>query len=172
MAVKPIVQHPSKYLRNVSKDVTDFKSALQLAKDLSDTLKSSKIPGVGLSAPQIGVNLRMFIVRKFIETPKGESFIEYTVINPKIINKSSKKDKSLEACLSIADTFGYVNRNRQVTIEYTDLQGNKKTLSGSKLLSYAIQHEIDHLDGVLFIDKTIDKKIYTEKQIDKLLSGD
>lgn len=172
MAVKPIVQHPNKYLRKISTEVKDFKDANNLAKDLSDTLESSKIPGVGLSAPQIGVNLRMFVVRKFIETLKGESFVEYTVINPKVVNKSSKKDRSLEACLSIGDTFGYVNRNRQITIEYTDLNGNKQTLSGSKLLSYAIQHEIDHLDGVLFIDKTVDKKTYTEKQIGKILPGD
>lgn len=172
MAVKPIIQYPNKILRKVSKEVTDFKEAKSIAKDLSDTLKASKIPGVGLSAPQIGVNLRMFVVRKFVESAKGETFTEYTVINPKFVNSSAKKEKSLEACLSIADTFGYISRNKQVTIEYTDLHGKKQTLSGSRLLSYAIQHEIDHLDGVLFIDKTIDKKTYSEAEIDKILSSE
>jgi peptide deformylase len=171
MSVKQIVQSPNKILRNKSTKVTDFNEAAKIVQDLKDSLKASKIPGIGLSAPQIGVNKNIFIVRRYYIKNKKEEYDEYTIINPKLVNTSRKKDKSLEACLSIKNTFGFVERYKQVTIKYQDLSKKWHEISGSKIFSHAIQHEMDHLEGVLFTDKLIDNKSYTEKEIDKILYG-
>ena len=141
----------------------------KIAKDLVDTLNSSKIPGAGLSAPQIGINKRIFIARKFFNEDDNESkYFDYIIINPILKNKSQEKAKSLEACLSIDDVYGFVERHKKVGIVYTDIKGKKQVLKTGGFLSFVIQHEMDHLDVVLFIDKLIDNKTYTEKQIDAM----
>lgn len=104
-----------------------------------------KSDGVGLAAPQIGKNIRLIV----INTKSGK----IAMINPKIKSKSLLKEWKEEGCLSVPDTFGLVKRNKKVACAYYDLAGNKQKITGEGLLARVIQHEIDHLDGILFIDK-------------------
>ena len=171
MAILPIFQHPNKddILRKKSVEAFDLKEAEKISKNLIDTLNNSKIPGAGLSAPQIGINKRIFIARKFFnEDENNSNYIDYIIINPILKNKSKEKTKSLEACLSIDDAYGFVERYKKVGIVYTNLDGKKQILKTGGFLSCVIQHELDHLNGILFIDKLIDNKIYTEKEIDAM----
>jgi peptide deformylase len=169
MSVKTIIQHPSKILRTKSTKVKDFKEATQIAEDLSDTLENSTVPGIGLSAPQIGVNKRVFVIRKYKSKGKKETYEEIVMINPKIIRLSKRKERSLEGCLSINDVYGYLERHKQIKIKYTGLDKELHQLGASGLVSHVIQHENDHLDGILFIDKLINNKTYSEAEIDKLI---
>lgn len=171
MAVKPILQieQNEKSLRTVCTNVTDFNEAKIIAKDLIDTLTASKIPGAGLSAPQIGILKNIFVARKFYNEQNSNSkYTDIVFINPKLKNFSKEKTKSLEACLSIFDVYGFVHRHKKIGVIYTDLNGKTQLLKTGGFLSCVIQHEMDHLNGVLFIDKLIDKKTYTEKQIDQM----
>lgn len=171
MAIRPILQHPkdNQILRIKSADVTNFTEAKKIASDLIDTLNSSRIPGAGLSGAQIGVNLNIFVARKFFnENDNDSKYQDFIIINPKFKNKSQEKSKSLEACLSIEDVYGFVERHKKVGITYLDLTGKSQILRTGGFLSFVIQHEMDHLNGVLFIDKLIDNKTYTEKQIDSM----
>ncbi len=101
--------------------------------------------GVGLAAPQVGVNKRIIVV------DEGKGAREY--INPRITAKSFRKFDFEEGCLSVPGVWGFVHRYRSVTVKALDRHGKKVTVKGSGLLSVIFQHEIDHLDGVLFIDK-------------------
>jgi peptide deformylase len=101
--------------------------------------------GVGLAAPQVGVNKRIITV------DEGKGARAY--INPRIASKSFRKFDFEEGCLSVPGVWGFVHRHRSVTIKAFDRDGKKVTVKASGLLSVIFQHEIDHLDGVLFIDK-------------------
>lgn len=169
MANKTIIQAPNKILKTKSTDITDMKEAKEIAKDLGDTLDNSEIPGVGISACQIGINKNIFIARKYSVRGDKEEYETEVFVNPKITNYSKKQTESIEGCLSIYDTYGFVNRAKSIKVEYLDLEGNKKTLKTGGFLAIVIQHEYDHLQGVLFTEKLIDNKIYTEKEIDRLL---
>lgn len=103
--------------------------------------------GIGLAAPQIGVGFRVFVVD--LQNGKTEPM---SFINPKIIEMDGKME-SLEGCLSFPQAFGYVERNAKIVVNYLDYNGQEKTLQAEGLLAACIQHEIEHLDGVLFIDK-------------------
>jgi len=102
--------------------------------------------GVGLSAPQIRQNIRLITVN----TKEGPVHM----INPKIKRKSWKKEWGEEGCLSVPDVFGEVKRNYKITYAYLDKKGQTKKTWATGLMARVIQHEIDHLDGILFIDKT------------------
>lgn len=159
----PIVIVPHPALRKVSKEIKeiDFGTAAfaKLLKDLSLAL-ASRNDGVGLSAPQIAINKRIFVVAGKVSRKKNDKDIppdEY-FINP-ILIKSSKKLASLEeGCLSIPNIYGIVKRPANVKIEYQNELGEKKTKAASGLLARIFQHEIDHLDGILFIDKATNIK--------------
>ena len=113
-------------------------------------------PGMGLSAIQVGINKRIFVI--VLEVDEGE-FENYIFINPKIISHSEEKIyvDGGEGCLSInRETKGIVPRYARLNAEYYDINGNKKKMRLREELSIAFQHEYDHLDGILFIDK-IDK---------------
>lgn len=162
-----IVQHPNPLLRKVCAEVEDIKEGRKIVSALRESLSKSEKEGIGLSAPQIGINKRVYIARKIIYQGEKEDHLDIAFINPTIIKGSKDKGKSLEGCLSIKDTYGYVLRHNKIVVEYTDINGDRKILRTGGYLAYVIQHEQDHLDGILFIDKLIDKKTYTEKQIDR-----
>lgn len=173
MAIKPILQieKDEKTLRKKCVDLTDFKEAEKIARDLIDTLNASKIPGAGLSAPQIGINKNIFVARKFYnEQDSNSKYIDFILVNPNLKNKSKEKVNSLEACLSIFDVYGFVERYKKIGVEYYNLDGKKQLLKTGGFFSNVLQHELDHLEGVLFVDKLINNKTYTEKQIDKMYS--
>ena len=110
--------------------------------DLFDTMRASK--GVGLAANQVGVATRVCVV----ETDKGS----YALVNPVIVERDGTV-KDEEGCLSIPDIYGDVERSARVTVEALDEHGVKRRIEATELLARAIQHEIDHLDGILFLDR-------------------
>jgi len=109
---------------------------------------------VWLAAPQIWKNIRMIAVTSRKETKKWQELASETImINPTITEKSNEMIVEKEACLSVPDVIWYVKRHKNITVEYTDINGQKKTKKLKNYNSVIIQHEIDHLDGILFTDK-------------------
>ncbi len=142
----------------------------QLAADLRDTLAGEN-DGVGLSAPQIAVTKRMFVISHKAFAVDGEPDTKYqdlVCINPKITKTSKKREWMEEGCLSIRWVYGDVERFRQITLEYYDEQGNKQSRGFSGFLSHVVQHELDHLDGILFIDHAPEIHELTPEQIQEI----
>lgn len=145
LAIKKIVTYPAEILETQCKPVVKFdKKLVRLLDDMYDTM--IEYDGVGLAAPQIGLDQRIAIVD--IENELGT--IE--MINPRIL-KTSGEQIGPEGCLSFPELFGEVNRPNYVKIEAFDRKGKKYTLEAEEFLARAIQHEIDHLDGILFTTK-------------------
>jgi peptide deformylase len=140
-----MIIHPDPILRQKSHNVTDPSDSKikKLIPQMMATMKEEN--GVGLAAPQVGENIRMFVV--------NHKEKEMVFINPVIVKKSLIKEWGEEGCLSIPGKFGEVKRSKRVAVEYLNEGGVKQSLKAHGLLSRIIQHEIDHLDGILFIDK-------------------
>lgn len=146
MAVYQIVKIGDPVLRQVAKEVPKITpNIIKLLENMADTLHEAN--GVGLAAPQIGISKRVVVV------DVGKGVIE--LVNPVIISSEGKEIDS-EGCLSVPGTEGEVIRAKRVTVEALNRKGEKFTVSGEKLLARAFQHEIDHLDGILFVDKIVD----------------
>lgn len=147
MSTLPILMYPHPLLREKSKkiEVKKIKSPeiKELILDMLETLE--KANGLGLAAPQIGELLRICLI-KF----EGKA---YVLINPRLSRKSFKKEVAEEGCLSFPGQFLPIKRSRKVKVTAWDRNGEKTVLSAEGLLARAFQHEIDHLDGVLFIDR-------------------
>lgn len=146
----------NKILRTKSQKVTDFNDPelKKFISDIKETLASIK-EGAGLAAPQVGKNIRLFVLSP--EVSKGQTVF----INPKI-STSFKKSIMNEACLSLPQIQGRVKRSVSAKIEAFDENGKKFKLKAEGLLAQAFQHEVDHLNGILFIDKT--KELYVAKK--------
>ena len=143
MAVRKIRTLPDPVLRQKAKKVTKIDGSIQkLIDDMIDTMHAA--PGVGLAAPQIGVSLRVAV----IELP-GEELI--TLINPAIIKKQGERIVA-EACLSVPGYQGEIKRAVTVKVKAQDRQGREIRLKGEELLAHALEHELDHLNGILYID--------------------
>ena len=148
MTVKKILIEPNKLLRQVSKSVDkvgDEERALM--DDMLDTMYDA--PGIGLAAIQIGVPKRIIVMDIGREENKREP--RYFV-NPVIKNKNEEKAKYEEGCLSVPDQFAEIERPNTCEVEYLDYDGKKQILKAGGLLATCIQHEMDHLEGILFID--------------------
>jgi peptide deformylase len=149
--VRPIRLFGDPVLRTTATPVTDFDAELRsLVRDLTDTMLEA--PGVGLAAPQIGVGLRVFTYN--VEGQVGH------LVNPRL-DLSTEEQTGLEGCLSIPDLTFECTRALQVVATGFDMHGEPVTLDGSGLLARAVQHETDHLDGVLFVDR-LDKQTRRE----------
>lgn len=132
-------------LTNMSVPVTEFDDALKTT--VAEMFKvMEKADGVGLAAPQVGINKRFFIV-------KTNDGIERVFINPEIIQTSEKVCTMEEGCLSVPKFYAEVTRAEKVVLQFFDLAGKSHTIEASGLLARVIQHENDHLNGVLFIDR-------------------
>lgn len=166
MSYTKIIQYPNEKLRRISSPINKTDDYKTIVSKLRKSLYMSKKEGIGLSAPQIGINKRIFIAKRVILEGKKEKFVDVIFINPEIVNKSSNKINSLEGCLSIENVYGYVQRAKSLKLKYLDEDFKPRLLNTGGYLSLVIQHEQDHLDGILFIDKLVDKKSYTEKEID------
>ncbi len=143
MAVFPIVTRPADVLRQKTRKVTSIDGSIQrLIDNMVDTMRAAS--GVGLAAPQIGVSLRVAV----IEIP-GEEVI--VLINPNIIKKGGQRIID-EACLSIPGYQGTIKRSEWVKVKAQDRHGKEFRIKGQELLAQALEHEIDHLDGVLYVD--------------------
>ncbi len=163
-----IVQTPNPILTQKAKPVGKIdKKILKVIADLKKTLLSAKNPrGVGLAAPQIGVSLCIFVTR-----PKSNGSTD-VFINPQITWKSKetseikreditshpKDEKKLEGCLSIDNIWGHLKRPTRVRIKYMDINGNIKEEDFVGFLSTIVQHETDHLDGILFTQRVLEQK--------------
>ena len=153
--IRDIVIYPDKRLKLISKEVTSFNSELHtLLDDMYDTMINKK--GVGLASIQIGVPKRVLIINLPIDGEKGEdeqpreNTLE--VINPIFIEKSGI-EKHQEGCLSVPGIYEDIERAKYIHIEYQDRYGKKCTIKNDDFLAVALQHEIDHLDGKVFIEK-------------------
>jgi peptide deformylase len=147
-----IITNPNPILRKKSKEIGKNKISSKEMKELYLDMGKLMLlkDGVGLAAPQIGKNIRLCVVN----TKDGVQCL----INPKIIKKSWAKESGEEGCLSIPDVFGKVRRHKKITCEYIDKNKKIIKLDADGLLARVIQHEVDHLDGILFIDKAKDVK--------------
>ena len=151
--VKDIVIYPDKRLKQVSKEVTEFNEELhELLDDMYDTMVSKK--GVGLAAIQIGIPKRVLIINLPKDDSKDEIKKDETleIINPVFIEKNGSW-KNQEGCLSIPGFYEDIERAKHVIVEYQDRYGNKHTINTDEFLAVALQHENDHLDGKVFIEK-------------------
>jgi peptide deformylase len=145
------------------------REAKNIAQNLLDTALAAKDPeAAGLSAPQIGINKRICLVRDFRFAGDEEITTEYILINPEITNKSRATDIKYEACLSIPNLFGQVQRAKKITVKALNLDGKQIKIKAKDFFARVIQHELDHLDGILFTDKAIGK-LLTEQELEKLM---
>ena len=148
MTVKTILTEPNKILRQISLTVKKVEKEEQiLMDDMLETMYDAK--GIGLAAIQIGIPKRIIVMD--ISKDKEKNNPMYFV-NPIIKNRNLNLSKYLEGCLSLPDQFAEVDRPSTCEVEYLDYNGNKKILKANGLLSTCIQHEMDHLEGILFID--------------------
>jgi peptide deformylase len=148
MSVKNILTEPNKLLRQVSEPVVSVgDSEKQLMDDMLDTMYAAN--GIGLAAIQIGVPKRIIVMDISKDDKKKEP--RYFV-NPVIINKDPLEATYEEGCLSVPNQFAEINRPSKCEVEYLDYNGEKKILNAEGILATCIQHEMDHLEGILFID--------------------
>ena len=168
MSVKPILTEPNKLLRQISKPVENVgNEERKLMDDMLDTMYAA--PGIGLAAIQIGVPKRIIVMDISREEDKKEP--RYFV-NPIIKNKNNETSKYEEGCLSVPDQFAEIERPNECEVEYLDYNGKKKLLKADGLLATCIQHEMDHLEGVLFIDYLSKlKKSMIIKKLSKIKSN-
>lgn len=148
MTIKPLIILPDPLLRQVSQPVERVDSELtQLVDDMLETMYEA--PGIGLAAIQVGVPRRLLVIDLAKE---GEEPAPLVFINPKIIRSSDERSTYEEGCLSIPDYYAEVERPASITVTSLDRTGKEVTTEADGLLATCLQHEIDHLDGVLFID--------------------
>jgi peptide deformylase len=148
MGIKTILTEPDKLLRQVSKPVEKVGDLeRELMKDMLDTMYTAK--GIGLAAIQIGVPKRIIVMDISKEENKKKPMY---FVNPIIIKKNDEKVTYEEGCLSVPNQFAEIDRPSKCEVEYLDYNGNKQNLKAEGLLATCIQHEMDHLEGILFID--------------------
>ena len=173
MALKEILTEPNKILRKISLPVDVVNQDSQrLMNDMLETMYAA--PGIGLAAIQVGVPKRVIVLDL---APKNEPKNPMYFVNPEIINKSSNNSIYEEGCLSVPGQFAEIERPDKCHIKYLDYYGQPKELKAEGMLATCIQHEIDHLEGILFIDylsklkkSMIVKKLSKhKKQIDRIV---
>lgn len=144
----PVIIHPNAKLTKKNREVTEITDELwTLLDDMHETMIAHD--GVGIAAPQIGKNIRVALV----EVEEGDLF---ELINPTIISAKGE-DIDVEGCLSIPHVFGTVKRPDEIVVRYYDREGDEMEVEAYGYLARALQHEIDHLNGELFIDKMIER---------------
>ncbi len=156
MAVLPIIQPDNPVLRKKAHRVQSFDDKFQkLVDDMIETM--TEAPGVGLAAPQVAVSQRLIVVRLMDDDEShdehgDEAGVLYVVANPEIVKASKEMVEGVEACLSIPGYFGKVDRHQQIIIKGLDRHGQPVRIKAEEWLARVFQHEIDHLDGQLYID--------------------
>ncbi|MEO1044795.1 MAG: peptide deformylase [Pseudomonadota bacterium] len=152
MAIRPIVEVPDPRLKTVSKPVEVFDDALKtLVGDMFDTMYDA--PGIGLAAIQVGVPLRVLVIDLQEPDENDEPVKDPRIfINPEILDPSENVSTYQEGCLSVPDQYADVDRPATCTARWQDLDGNTHEERFAGLLATCLQHEMDHLEGILFID--------------------
>ena len=173
MSVKTIITEPNKILRQISQPVKNVgKDEQNLMDDMLDTMY--KAPGIGLAAIQIGVPQRVVVMDLSKDNDKKNPLY---FVNPEIIWKSDIISTYEEGCLSIPNQFAKIGRPDKCRVKYLDYDGEEKVIKAEGLFSTCIQHEIDHLNGVLFIDylsklkkdMIIKKLVKQKKELNKII---
>ncbi len=154
MAVYKIVEIGNEVLREKARPIKSINAnIIKLLNNLADTLYDAK--GAGLAAPQIGVSKRAVVV------DVGEGLHE--LVNPQIVSATGR-ETDVEGCLSIPGMIGDVSRATTVKVRYLDRQGKEKDLTAKGLLARALQHEIDHLEGILYVDRAVNIRKLDQKE--------
>ncbi len=148
MSKLPIILYPAPSLQKPSVKVVDFSVAAKLIPDMIETMLAEK--GIGLAAPQIGQNIRLAVINKEADKSLEDHLV---IINPKIFSASAETDEDKEGCLSVPGKEVMVARHRKIKVRYTGAGGQEQKLKATGLFARVLQHEIDHLDGILIIDR-------------------
>jgi len=150
MTVREIVTHPAPILRRKARKVTSFGPELQtIIDDMIETMRSA--PGVGLAAPQVDIPLKLAVVEYGEDEDEETPPRLYVLVNPEITRKSEEKEVSTEGCLSIPGFVGDVERSLEITVKGYNRRGRPIKINAQGWLARIFQHELDHLEGVLFI---------------------
>lgn len=161
MSIRKIFKYPAPVLRQPTATITSFDDGLaKLVQDMADTMYEA--PGIGLAAPQIGESLKLIVVDTSKDKEEEQSFLP--MVNPEIIaHEGSQIDE--EGCLSVLDLTASVKRHKKVTVAYQDLQGQPHELTAENRFAVVLQHEIDHINGILFIDhlSPLKRALYKKK---------
>jgi len=169
-----IYTYPAPVLKKVAKPVDKFDDSLEeLIKNMLYTMYQA--PGIGLAAPQVGISIRLFVMdinfnREEITRSDGSTEYEYSEFNPMVFINPLIKNKTgeithEEGCLSLPGLYEDVKRAEKITVEYQDLTGAHHSIDADELLSICIQHENDHLDGIVFLERLsmLKKNLLTKK---------
>jgi peptide deformylase len=165
---------PDPILREKAKRVKTFDAALRrLAADMFETMHASN--GVGLAAPQIGLSIRLLVAELVPNKEENEPGFKVALVNPEIVKMDKEMLQGYEGCLSIPGWIGEVPRHASVTVKAQTPEGKEVRLKAHDYFARVLQHEIDHLDGILFTDRIVDIKTLqrldpdTSEQEEKLL---
>lgn len=161
MSIKTICQYPDPVLRKETEKITVFDEKLaKLVEDMVETMYDA--PGVGLAAPQIGKSLKLIVV----DTSESKEGLKQNMalVNP-LITEHEGKQIDEEGCLSVPELTANVTRYQNITVSYQDLQGQPQELSTEDRFAVVLQHEIDHLNGILFVDhlSSLKRSLYKKK---------
>lgn len=168
MTVRDILQIGDPVLRKRSTNITHFDQSLaELADDMVETMHEAN--GVGLAAPQIGISRRLIVV----EMPDDESYPHpgerWVLCNPEVVKTGRETEIGQEGCLSVAGYVGYVERPTEALIRGQDIHGRKVRIKAEEFLARAFLHEIDHLNGVLYVDLAEEGSVMTLEEYDAWL---
>ena len=153
MALREIVTVPNDVLRRKARKITEFDKELQKTiDDMIETMREA--PGVGLAAPQVGLPERLVVVEYEEDDEKEDSPKKlYVVVNPEIISASEETEMGIEGCLSIPGLVGEVERSLEIVVRGQNRRGQPLKIKANGWLARIFQHEIDHLDGILYTDR-------------------
>jgi len=161
--IRPILIHPDPRLKKACDPVAELDEGVRgLIDDMLDTMYAA--PGIGLAAPQVGVNARL-LVMDVADREAGEGPDPQVIVNPELLWTSEEVHTHNEGCLSIPDVYADVSRPAEVRVAFRDREGAAREAHFSGLAATCVQHEIDHLDGRLFIDHlgAVKRRMITEK---------
>jgi peptide deformylase len=162
MAILKIRHYPDPVLQQVAEPIPAINETIRtLAQDMVETMYAA--PGVGLAAPQVGISQRLIVLDC---APKGEPAQLIIAINPEIISREGEQFEE-EGCLSVPDYYCRIHRAQRVTVRFLDLQGQPQEMVSEGFQAVAFQHEIDHLEGLLFVDhlSSLKKGMFRKKYL-------
>ena len=160
MAIREILKYPHPVLKKRAREVDQLDGELKkLVQDMTETMYDAA--GVGLAAPQVGISRRVIVVDVSPIDPRQTFFV---MINPEIVSEEGEVDHE-EGCLSVPDCLEKVKRKAKVRVQGISPEGRKMEISGEGILAFALQHEIDHLNGVLILDRVspLKRDVYRRK---------
>ena len=172
MAILEIALLPDPVLRRKAKKITTFDKDLQtLIENMIETLRDA--PGVGLAAPQVSQSIRLVVVEYGEEDEEGNEVGPkklYVVLNPEIVQAFEEKEMGIEGCLSIPGFVGEVERNKKIVVKGLNRYGKPVKITAEDWLARIFQHEIDHLDGIVFPDRAV--RVWKPKEDEELVIRD